>query len=351
MKKGYAVGEFILVSFFFLILIVLIINSFTDFTLNELNKFEDFQQCENAKKNFEKLFDDELVMTANSNLDSILSNYISEDYNVSRISDNITQLGFSSGNNKINYSNINLIFNNMRIFDWNDYENSVNSFSIKLKPVAVNVESIYSDDSILSFSPGKPRVNIWLNDSISNQNTVHYTIGLSIIEPPGYNALFDFSLLIPNSTLVGSLDSALSDAGSNSDYLKISGSINATNIRNTLYFSFSSDTNSYTDWGDSYANYGSDYEEILNITKKNNLIIFEKINFYDQDTKKDQDIFFGNETNLNLHWGPENAEGCIYNRLYLVEGESKRVNYTINGFIKELEINPKIYSNIEVISR
>jgi len=52
-----------------------------------------------------------------------------------------------------------------------------------------------------------------------------------------------------------------------------------------------------------------------------------------------------------LYWGPEDAEGCSYDRVYLFEGESKRVNYSINGFIKEFEIKPKIYSNIEVISR
>ena len=46
---------------------------------------------------FEKLFDDELVMTANSNLSSIISNYTSEGNNISILNSNISQLGFSSG--------------------------------------------------------------------------------------------------------------------------------------------------------------------------------------------------------------------------------------------------------------
>ena len=351
MKRGYAVGEFILVSFFFLILVVLIINRFTDYTLVELNKFEDYQECENSIKNFDKLFDDELVMTTNSNLDSIILNYTSEDYNISLLNSNITQLGFSSGKNKLNYTHLELIFNNLRIFDWNEYENSYDSFSINVEPFAANVESIYSAESdVVGFS-GSPRANIWLNDSVTNSDTVHYTIGLSAYENSGYNSLFEFIILIPNATVVGSLDPDLSDSGSNSQYLKITGSIEPDTNRETIYFSYSSDITNYSDWGDGYANYGTEYEEILNITKKNNLIIFDKIEFYDQDTQKEFDIVFGNETNLNLNWGPENAEGCKYNRIYLIEDNSKRINYTINGFIKEMEINPKIYSNIEVVSR
>jgi len=351
LKRGYAVGEFILVSFFFLILVVLIINRFTDYTLIELNKFEDYQECENSIKNFEKLFDDELVMTANSNLGSIISNYTSEGYNISILNSNITQLGFSSGKNKLNYTSLNLIFNNLRIFDWNEYENSYDSFSINVEPYAVNVESIYSDESDITGFSGEPRVNIWLNDSVTNSNTVHYTIGLSAYETSGYDSIFEFVILIPNATVLGSLDPGLSDSGSNSQYLKISGSIEPNTNRETVYFSYSSDTTNYIGWGDDYANYGSNYEEIQNITKKNNLIIFDKIKFYDQETKKELDIVFGNNTNLNLNWGPENAEGCKYSRIYLIEDDSKRINYTINGFVKEININPKIYSKIEVVSR
>ena len=71
MKRGYVVGEYILVSFFFLILIVLIVNKFTDFSLNEINKVDEFEQCKNSKRIFEKLFDDELVLSENSNYSNI----------------------------------------------------------------------------------------------------------------------------------------------------------------------------------------------------------------------------------------------------------------------------------------
>ena len=52
MKRGYVVGEYILVSFFFLILFVLIVNTFTDFTLNEYEKVNEFEECKNSKKIF-----------------------------------------------------------------------------------------------------------------------------------------------------------------------------------------------------------------------------------------------------------------------------------------------------------
>ena len=60
----------------------------------------EFEECKNSKKIFEKLFDDELVLTNNSNYANILSNYTSEN-NISILSSNITQLGFSNGQNKL----------------------------------------------------------------------------------------------------------------------------------------------------------------------------------------------------------------------------------------------------------
>ncbi len=356
MKRGYVVGEYILVSFFFLILIVLIVNKFTDFTLTEINKVDEFEQCKNSKRIFEKLFDDELVLSENSNYSNILSNYTSEN-NISILTTNISQLGFSSGQNKINHSNFYETLTNLNIYDWNNYENSIDSFSIKVIPFAANIESIYSEEAeITSISPLQPRVNIWLNDSVSNSNIVHRTIGVSASETTSDNSRFDFTFLLPNATLVGSIDdSNISDTlvtDQNEDYLKISGSINPNIGRSTFFFSFTSDTQSITNWGEKYSSYdGTEYELINNISKKNNLIVFENIRYYDLDSGKNYDIYFGNDMNLNMNWGPEKSDGCNYNRIYLIENDNKRVNYTINGNLFERNINPSVYSIVEVTSR
>ena len=356
MKRGYVVGEYILVSFFFLILIVLIVNKFTDFTLTEINKVDEFEQCKNSKRIFEKLFDDELVLSENSNYSNILSNYTSEN-NISILTTNVSQLGFSSGQNKINYSNFYETVTDLKIYDWNNYEGSTDSFTIGVKPLAANIESIYSTESaITSISPFEPRVNIWLNDSTSNSGTVHRTLGVSVSETSSHNSRFDFVFLLPNATLVGSIDNSnISDTlitDQTGDYLKISGSINPDTGRDTFFFSFTSDTQSITNWGEKYSNYnGTEFELINNISKKNNLIVFEKLKFYDLGSEKNYDIYFGNDMNMNMNWGPEKSDGCKYNRIYLIENDNKRVNYTINGNLFERNINPSIYSIVEVTSR
>ena len=350
MKRGYVVGEYILVSFFFLILFVLIVNTFTDFTLNEYEKVNEFEECKNSKKLFEKLFDDELVLTNNSNYANILSNYTSEN-NISILSSNITQLGFSNGQNKLNYTVLKQTFDKLKIYDWNNYENSTDSFSISMGAIGAKVDSIYASES-LATSSCNPTANIWLNDSTSNPNTVHKTIGISVCDN-NYNSKLKFKIKIPNATELNFNTTTGLTITNNSDHLLLEGDINPTvsETRKTFYITYSSETATYSDWGSKFTTFGEDYDSIANIDQQNNLIIFEELRFYDVNTDKNYDIIFGSNTLANLEWGPEYSEGCNYNRIYTVVDEYTRKNMTINGNIFEYNTSPQYYSWIEVTSR
>ncbi len=350
MKRGYVVGEYILVSFFFLILFVLIVNKFTDFTLTEYDKVTEFEECKNSKKIFEKLFDDKLVLTNNSNYSNILSNYTSEN-NVSILSSNVTQLGFSNGQNKLNYSILKQTFDKLKIYDWNNYENSTDSFSISMRAIAVKVDSIHTSESLATGSCG-PTANIWLNDSTSHPNTVHKTIGISVCDN-NYNSNLKFKIKIPNATELTFNTTTGLTVTNNSDHLLLEGNINPTvsETRKTFYITYTSETETHSDWGNKFTTFGEDYFTISNIDNQNNFLVFEELKFYDLSTDINYDINLGSDMRSNLEWGPEYSTGCNYNRIYTVVDEYNRKNMTINGNIFEYNNSPQYYSLIEVTSR
>ena len=57
MKKGYIVGEYIIVAFFFLILFVGVIDRVILVTSEELTLAQDFKSCESAERIFKEIVD------------------------------------------------------------------------------------------------------------------------------------------------------------------------------------------------------------------------------------------------------------------------------------------------------
>ena len=59
MKKGYIIGEYIIVAFFFLILFVGIVDRVILVTSDEISLAQDHESCENAERIFKELIDNE----------------------------------------------------------------------------------------------------------------------------------------------------------------------------------------------------------------------------------------------------------------------------------------------------
>ena len=105
--------------------------------------------------------------------------------------------------------------------------------------IGAKVDSIYASES-LATSSCNPTANIWLNDSTSNPNTVHKTIG-SVCDN-NYNSKLKFKIKIPNATELNFNTTTGLTIINNSDHLLLEGNINPTvsETRKTFYITYSS---------------------------------------------------------------------------------------------------------------
>jgi len=338
MKKGYVVGEYIIVTFFFLILFVGIVDRVILITSEELSLAQNHESCETAERIFKELIDNEVK---------------------------VSKYGVSSENSTVNYASLKYLYDNKNLSNYNNDTNKTDSFQLAYEIKGFDVQSAYSTkrDDIEHVGRNKPVAQIWLNYTSYNNSIVHNTIGIASAKAssdPNFVYL-KLEMVFPNGTLVKSytnLGNCGHSGGGDSltitqkDYgLVINYESTIGNGCDHRYISYTTNTSTHSNWAKDWTRYGSNFQTINDIQRNNNLVFIRDISFTNEDLDKDYPIYLGNDTLIKMNWGAPVAEGCEYKRLYKIEdNNSFLINQSIFSEQREVNITRNFIGEVKVIS-
>ena len=178
MKKGYIVGEYIIVAFFFLILFVGIVDRVILVTSEELTLAQDFKSCESAERIFKELVDNKQEVGA---------------------------YGISGGNSTVEYNSTKWLYDNKDLVDYNSDTGRTDQFQLSYEIKGFDVQSAYSSPraDVGQNDRANPVAQIWLNTSVHNDTIIHNTIGIgSAKDISGPDVDLHIEMVLPNSTKI-----------------------------------------------------------------------------------------------------------------------------------------------------
>ena len=328
MKKGYIVGEYIIVAFFFLILFVGVVDRVILVTSEELTLAQDFKSCESAERIFKEIVDNKQEVGA---------------------------YGISGGNSTVDYNSTKWLYDNKDLVDYNNDTGRTDQFQLSYEIKGFDVQSAYSSE-LSGLSTNSPRAQIWLNSTAGDEslNKVHNIIGIAI----GGNIAADFkmTLVLPNSTAwnsneVGVESSPTIDNAVNyGSLIKFDWSITPAE-KDVIYIGYTTDTTPHLPWAANWTRYGEGFQTINDIQKNNNLIFIRDISFRNEDLDKDYPIYLGNDTLVKATWGAPLTNGCEYKRLYKFEAnDSFDINQSVFSEEREVTLTRNFIGEVKIIS-
>ncbi len=330
MKKGYIVGEYIIVAFFFLILFVGIVDRVVLVTSEELNLAQDHESCENAERIFKELIDNE---------------------------NDVSKYGVSGGDSIVNYNATKYLYDNKNLGDYNTDTSKTDSFKLSYEIKGFDVQSAYSE-KLTDFTTGSPKAQIWLNSTnFSDDDVVQNVLGISA--GGATSATFKMTMVLPNASVLNNQSNMegsdlinIANSTPNYGYLvKINWDITSGDEDN-LNFSYTTDQTNYADWDKHWTRYnGSNFQSINDIQRNNNLIFIRDISFRNEDLDKDYPIYLGNDTLIKADWGAPLTEGCEYKRLYKFEANNSfLINQSVFDEQREVNITRNFIGEVKIIS-
>ena len=357
MKKGYVIGEYIIVSFFFLMLMVGVVSQLTESTAFEGNKISSDLACKSAERLFRDVVDKppvELTWKTDYN------NFIAGTTSLTDLRKNWTHFGISTGNNyEVDYTALDFLINNVSVINFTQFLDTAESFQIKHGVVGVDVGSIYSDKLSLSNAP--PRAQIWMNatSGVASDNIVHNVLGVAA----GSNATgarFETELFFPNATIIGTQNSSL-DSG---DLVTIiNGTDGATltvdfNIagadEDILYVAYTVNSTSISSWDSAWTTGGANFLKVDKIATKNNLINVRNLKFTNVSLNRDYSIYLGNDTLAKGSFGPSQRDAadhhCEFGRLYKIVGGTRQISQSIVNSVRVVNVTPTLIADISVLT-
>lgn len=327
MKKGYIVGEYIIVVFFFLILFVGIVDRVILVTSEELTLTQDHESCENAERIFKELIDNE---------------------------NNVSKYGVRGGDSIVNYNSTKYLYDNKNLGNYNTDTNKTDSFKLSYEIKGFNVQSAYST-KLTDFKTTSPKAQIWLNaTNFGNSNNVQNVLGIAA--GGNTSATFKMTMVLPNASVLTSqgntegADLITTNTTAYGYLIKINWDVTAGDEDN-WNVSYTTDQTAYTDWDEHWTRYGSNFQAINDIQRDNNLIFIRDISFRNEDLDKDYPIYLGNDTLIKADWGAPLAEGCEYKRLYKFEANNSfLINQSIFDEQREFNITRNFIGEVKIIS-
>ncbi len=356
MKKGYVIGEYIIVSFFFLMLIVGVVNQLTETTSFEGNKISSDLACKSAERLFRDVVDKspvELTWKTDYN------NFIAGTTSLTDLRKNWTHFGISTGNNyEVDYMALDFLINNVSLINFTQFLDSGESFLISYEVVGVDVGSIYSEKLSLSTAP--PRAQIWMNatSGVASDNIVHNVLGIAA----GSNATgarFEAELFFPNATIIGTQNSSL-DSGdlvtviNGTDGASLTVDFNIAGAdEDILYVAYTVNDTSIASWDSTWTTGGATLLNIDKIVTKNNLITLRNMKFKNVSLNRAYSIYLGNDTLAKGTFGAEQRDSsdhlCEYNRLYKIRGDTRQSSQSIVSSTRVVNVTPTLISEISVL--
>jgi len=339
MKKGYIVGEYIIVAFFFLILFVGVIDRVILVTSEELTLAQDFKSCESAERIFKEIVDNKQEVGA---------------------------YGISGENSTVDYNSTKWLYDNKNLYDYNLDTGRTDQFQLSYEIKGFDVQSAYSSPRADVELAGRenPVVQIWLNSSAYNDTIVHNTLGIGAAKnSTGPDVNFRLTMVFPNGTKIkswlGSSSCAYLGPGEEItiDSSKSYGTLVTYNLNLSddqcyqRYISYTTDTTPHSFWAANWTRYGEDFQTINNIQKNNNLIFIRDISFRNEDLDKDYPIYLGNDTLVKATWGAPLTNGCEYKRLYKFEAnDSFNINQSVFSEEREVTLTRNFIGEVKIIS-
>ena len=356
MKKGYVIGEYIIVAFFFLMLTVGVISQLTETTSFEANKISSDVSCKSAERLFRDVVDKapiELTWKTDYN------NFIAGTTSLTDLRKNWTHFGISNGNRyEVDYDVLEFLINNVSLINFTQFLDSGESFLISHEVIGVDVGSIYSKKLSLSNAP--PRAQIWMNatSGVASDNIVHNVLGIAA----GSNATgarFETELFFPNATIIGTQNSSL-DSG---DLVTISNGTDGATLtvdfniagsdEDILYVAYTVNDTSISGWDSTWTTGGATFLNIDKISTKNNLITFRNLKFKNVSLNKEYSIYVGNNTLAKGSFGAEQRDSsdhlCEFNRMYKIMGGTRQSSQSIINSVRVVNVTPTLLAEISVL--
>tara|TARA_Y100000310_G_scaffold333275_1_gene410503 strand:- start:5888 stop:6964 length:1077 start_codon:yes stop_codon:yes gene_type:complete len=355
MRKGSVVGEYIIVAFFFMLILVGVVKVSINHASFEGNKISSDYACESAERLFRDVVDKE---PAESNWKTSYNSFIGGSVSMDGLRGNWTHFGISGGNRyEVDYSALDFLINNVSIVNFTQYLNNGESFLLSYDTVGLDVNSIYSEK--LTFG-GVPTAQIWMNatSGVASDNVIHNVLGIAA----GSNAVgarFETEIFFPNATIIGTHNSSL-DSG---DLVTISnGTDGATatvdfkiagSDEDIVYVAYTVNDTSVAGWESTWTTGGATFFDVDKVVTKNNLIMVRNIEFKNSSLDKDYSVYLGNNTLAKSKFGAEQLDSsqsqCEYGRIYTIVGDRKQVNQSIVDSAHNIYVKPTFVSEIRVL--
>ncbi|RZD31507.1 MAG: hypothetical protein CXT77_02265 [uncultured DHVE6 group euryarchaeote] len=356
MKRGYVIGEYIIVAFFFLMLTVGVISQFTETTSFEANKISSDVACKSAERLFRDVIDKppvELTWKTDYN------NFIAGTTSIMDLRKNWTQFGISNGNNyEVDYTALEFLINNVSLINFTQFLDTGESFLISHEVIGVDVGSIYSKG--LNLTTTSATAQIWMNatSGVASDNIVHNILGLAV----GSNfsgARFETELFFPNATIIGTRNISL-DSG---DLFTISNGTDGATLtvdfniggseEDVLYVAYTVNETSIAGWDSTWTTGGATFLNIDKIATKNNLIMFRNLKLKNASLNKEYSIYLGNNTLAKGSFGSEQRDSsdhlCEYNRMYKIIGGTRQSTQSIVNSVRVINVTPTLIGELSVL--
>ncbi|MDP6845477.1 MAG: hypothetical protein QF460_00745 [Candidatus Nanoarchaeia archaeon] len=356
MKKGYVIGEYIIVSFFFLMLIVGVVSQLTETTAFEANKISSDISCESAERLFRDVVDKSPVEIT---WKKDYNNFIGGTTSLTELRKNWTHFGISTGNTyEVDYTALDFLINNVSLINFTQFLNSGESFKISHEVIGVDVGSIYSTK--LDLTNKAPRAQIWMNatSGVANDNIVHNVLGIAA----GSNASgarFETELFFPNATIIGTQNSSLDSGdlvtisnGTEGASLTVDFSIGGSD-EDILYVAYTVNDTSIPNWDSTWTTGGATFLNVDKIVTKNNLIMFKNLKLKNVSLDREYSIYLGNNTLAKGSFGAEQRDSsdhlCEYNRMYKIIGGTRLSSQSIVDSARVVNITPTLVAELSVL--
>ena len=356
MKKGYVIGEYIIVSFFFLMLIVGVVSQLTETTAFEANKISSDLACKSAERLFRDVVDKppiDLTWKTDYN------NFIAGTTSLTNLRKNWTHFGISTGNKyEVDYTALDFLINNVSLINFTQFLNTGESFKISHEVIGVDVGSIYSTK--LDLTNKAPSAQIWMNatSGVASDNIVHNVLGIAA----GSNASgarFETELFFPNATIIGTQNSSLDSGdlftisnGSDGASLTVDFSIGGSD-EDILYVAYTVNDTSVANWDSTWTTGSATFSDIDKITTKNNLITFRNLKFKNVSLDREYSIYLGNNTLAKGSFVAEQRDSsdhlCEYTRMYEIIGGTRLSSQSIVDSARVVNITPTLVAEISVL--
>lgn len=334
MKKGYIVGEYIIVAFFFLILFVGVVDRVILITSEELSLAQDFKICESSERIFKELVDNK---------------------------DEVGAYGISGGNSIVDYNSTKWLYDNKNLANYTEDTNRIDQFQLSYEIKGFDVQSAYSTPRSEFTTRNTPIAQIWLNSSKNNDTIVHNVLAIGTSNSDSLTeATLNVKFVFPNGTRIDQINDSSCSLEISSDSVTNTTGTYGTMLDYTsvvgddcdiIYFSYTTDTTPHANWALKWTRYGENFQTINDIQKNNNLIFIRDISFRNEALGKDYPIYLGNDTLVKATWGAPLTRGCEYKRLYKFEAnDSFTITQSVFSEEREVNITRNFIGEVKIIS-